>query len=74
MISRLVKIRQKGVVREFDVQTGLGSIESEDAELFPFHCIVISDGTRNIEPGCSVYFSPYPTLRGRIEAVAVDKA
>lgn len=73
MDSQLFKFRQKGVVREFDVHSGLGTIQSEDGDLFPFHCIVISDGTRNIEPGSGVYFSPYPSLRGRIEAVAVDK-
>lgn len=74
MVSNFFKSRQRGVVREFDVQIGLGTIESEDGEEFPFHCIVISDGTRSIEPGSAVYFSPSPTLRGRIEAVAVDKA
>jgi cold shock CspA family protein len=74
MVLHFYKFRQKGTVREFDVHRGLGIIESADGELFPFHCIVISDGTRTIEPGREVYFSPYPALGGRIEAVAVDKA
>lgn len=74
MVAHSFKFRQKGTVLEFDVHSGLGTIESTDGELFPFHCIVISDGTRTIEPGSGVYFSPYPALGGRIEAVAVDKA
>ena len=35
-----------GTVIEFDEPRGLGVIEGDDGERYPFHCTRIADGTR----------------------------
>jgi CspA family cold shock protein len=43
-------------VTEFDEYIGLGVIEAENGEKFPFHCTQIADGSRVIAVGTSVVF------------------
>ena len=38
-----------GSVVRFDREVGLGEVEATDGTVYPFHCIVIADGTRSIE-------------------------
>ena len=47
-----------GAVREFDEEKGLGVVVAPDGQAFPFHCIEIADGTRTIDVGATVTFSP----------------
>jgi CspA family cold shock protein len=58
-----------GTVVEFDAEVGLGIIESGDAR-FPFHCIEIADGSRDIAVGTPVTFEVLCKL-GRYEAAAI---
>ncbi len=50
--------RRAGRVIAFDTHVGLGTIESDGAEMFLFHCIEIADGTRTIAVGAQVDFVP----------------
>jgi CspA family cold shock protein len=59
-----------GIVVEFDSQVGLGVIEADDGGRFPFHCIEIADGSRQISVGAGVSFVPLPKL-GRYEAADI---
>jgi cold shock CspA family protein len=61
--------RRRGVVTEFDADTGLGTI-SVGEERFGFHCASIADGTRRIDVGAEVTFVVLPKL-GRYEATDV---
>lgn len=63
----------QGIVSSFDESTGLGVISVGESSVVPFHCIVISDGTRKITVGSRVTFSVFPALKGRIEAKRVEK-
>jgi hypothetical protein len=60
-----------GRVVEFDRDVGLGVIESDadepDGTRYPFHCIEIADGSREIEVGTAVTFTPLAKF-GRYEA------
>ena len=47
---------QAGRVVEFDEHVGLGTIERDDGEWFPFHCTQIADGTRTIALDTPVTF------------------
>lgn len=58
-----------GTVVEFDAKVGLGVI-AVDAERYPFHCIEIADGSRDIEVGTHVSFELLCKL-GRYEAAAI---
>ncbi len=49
--------RLTGVVTEFDARRGLGEITGSDGRVWPFHCAVIADGSRNTEVGTSVSFT-----------------
>ena len=60
----------RGVVAEFDEAAGLGSIDGEDGNSYPFHCIEIADGTRAIDVGAEVEFDVLPKL-GRYEAARI---
>ena len=62
-----------GTVTAFDDLRGLGTIATEDGEVYPFHCTQIADGTRAIDVGQAVRFDVLPKL-GRYEATAIEKA
>ena len=57
----------RGVVVEFDGEIGLGVVEGHDGTHYPFHCIEIADGTRDVVPGSEVSFDVLAKL-GRWEA------
>jgi cold shock CspA family protein len=59
-----------GIVAEFDVDRGLGTVEVADdgAAALPFHCTAIADGSRRIDPGTRVTFVVVPGHLGRLEA------
>lgn len=59
-----------GVVLEFDRAVGLGTIRADDATLWPFHCIEIADGTRDIAAGTRVRFETLAKF-GTLQAAAV---
>ena len=60
-----------GTVIEFDEPRGLGVIEGDDGERYPFHCTRIADGTRTIPTGARVEFSVMAGPAGRWEADAI---
>jgi len=41
---------------EFDQHVGLGVVEAENGDAFPFHCTQIADGSRVIDTGAKVRF------------------
>ena len=47
-----------GIVDEFDEHVGLGWISDEEGNRYLFHCVEIADGTRTIDVGVAVSFSP----------------
>jgi hypothetical protein len=59
-----------GTVVEFDGEVGLGVVEAEHGTRFPFHCIEIADGSREIPVGTDVTFTPLAKL-GRYEAADI---
>jgi len=59
-----------GIVKTFDEPRGLGTIESDGAEL-PFHCTALLDGTRTIQVGTAVTFEVRPAGMGRWEATQI---
>lgn len=62
-----------GTVVRFDREVGLGAVRADDGTEYPFHCIVIADGTRTVEVGAAVAFELLPKL-GRWEATAIRPA
>lgn len=60
-----------GTVIEFDEPRGLGVIEGDDGERYPFHCTRIADGTREIPEGARVEFVVMAGPGGRWEADAI---
>jgi CspA family cold shock protein len=59
-----------GTVTDFDHQAGTGSVTTDDATTYPFHCIEIADGTRTIEAGTRVTFERLARF-GRFQAAAI---
>ena len=59
-----------GRVVAFDPAVGLGEVAGADGATYPFHCIEIADGTREIALGAAVTFVPLAKL-GRYEAAGV---
>jgi len=59
-----------GTVVEFDAAIGLGVIEADDVR-YPFHCIEIVDGSRDIAVGTEVTFDVLCKL-GRYEAASIS--
>jgi cold shock CspA family protein len=57
-----------GRVGEFDADAGLGRVEADGGASYPFHCVAIADGTRQIEVGTRVRFRVAAGLPGRWEA------
>jgi len=51
------EIRQ-GTVTQFDRRVGLGEITDGEGRIWPFHSAVLTDGTRNVEVGTAVQFTP----------------
>lgn len=56
-----------GAVVSFDRDIGLGEVRAQDGTLYPFHCIEIVDGSRDIAIGTVVSFGLMGKL-GRYEA------
>jgi cold shock CspA family protein len=57
-----------GIVADFDVDRGLGTVDVDGAAALPFHCTAIADGSRRIDPGTRVTFVVVPGHLGRLEA------
>ena len=62
--------RIAGTVARFDVDSGLGEVAGTDGANYPFHCIEIADGSRDIPVGTAVDFALLPKL-GRYEAADI---
>jgi cold shock CspA family protein len=60
----------RGLVVEFDVERGLGTIESDAGDRVIFHCTQIADGSRVILVGADVTYELLAKL-GRYEATAI---
>jgi cold shock CspA family protein len=60
-----------GRVVSFDVDVGLGEVETAAGERFAFQCTAITDGTRRIDAGTPVAFRVGPGGPGRWEASEV---
>jgi hypothetical protein len=60
-------------VTAFDRDVGLGEITDDSGVVWPFHCIAIADGTRDIALGALVTFETLPKL-GRWEATDLRPA
>jgi len=56
-----------GVVTAFEPDVGLGTVTDDAGTEYPFHCIEIADGSREIAVGTAVGFDVIPKL-GRWEA------
>ena len=63
----------RGEVVAFDRQVGLGEVRAADGTVYPFHCIEIADGSRDIAVGVAVQFSLLGKL-GRYEAAGLAPA
>jgi cold shock CspA family protein len=62
-----------GRVSTFDERRGLGEVQGDDGEYYPFHCTRIADGSRSIPRGVAVTFEVAPGGLGRWEAVAIRR-
>jgi cold shock CspA family protein len=58
-------------VSAFDEHRGLGEISADDGGVYPFHCTVITDGTRMIAVGTAVEFAVVAGHLGRWEAAEI---
>jgi cold shock CspA family protein len=61
----------RGVVTDFDESRCLGTVTAERGA-FPFHGVVLADGSRTVEVGTEVDFDVLPKL-GRYEAGNIRK-
>ncbi len=61
-----------GRVVAFDPSVGLGEVAGADGATYPFHCIEIADGTRDIPVGVDVTFELLGKL-GRYEAAHIAR-
>ncbi len=57
----------------FDEARGLGEIEAQAGQRFPFHCTAIADGTRTSPVGAQVCFAPVAGQLGRREARGIAR-
>lgn len=62
-----------GVVGAFDEPRGLGIIRADDGVELPFHCTVITDGSRTIPEGTHVRYRVMPGHLGRWEATSIER-
>ena len=53
----MVAERIPGTVVGFDAFVGLGSVRADTGETYPFHCVSIADGSRDIAVGAAVTFT-----------------
>jgi cold shock CspA family protein len=67
-----VTIFRSGRVIVFDALEGLGVVRDEGGSELPFHCVAITDGTRQIEVGRAVLFVVRPGSPGQWEAGALE--
>lgn len=63
----------EGVVETFDERRGDGFMVSDAGEMFYFHCVSISDGTRSIDEGTHVVATRHVGHVGRDEVTDVAK-
>lgn len=63
----------RGTVESFDDPAGLGDIRADDGSTYPFHCTQLTDGTRTIPAGATVFFEVMPGGAGRWEATAIQR-
>lgn len=49
--------RRVGQVVAFDAHAGLGDIQDQQGTVWPFHCVSLSDGSRNVDVGTQVTFT-----------------
>jgi cold shock CspA family protein len=61
-----------GVVSEFSIERGLGTVTSQDGRSYLFHAIEIADGSRAIDVGRRVVFRTLPRF-GELQAGAIRK-
>jgi cold shock CspA family protein len=61
----------RGTIVTFDEKRGLGEIESEAGERYPFHCTRIADGSRTIAVQTAVEFEVVAGHLGTWEAAAI---
>ncbi len=66
-------LHRTGRVVQFDVDRGLGMIGGEDGRDYPFHCVAIADGSRDVSEGTEVAFVIRAGNLGRWEAWDVVK-
>ena len=60
----------EGRVTGFDGERGLGEVTAADGTRYPFHCVEIAGGTRDIDVGAAVTFELLAKL-GRYEARSI---
>jgi cold shock CspA family protein len=59
---------RNGRVASFDVDAGIGVIETPGGATLSFHCSSVFDGSRWIDPGTEVRFLVIPGQLGQLEA------
>lgn len=64
--------KRRGVVVSFDSFAGLGDIQDEDGAMWPFHCVSLVDGSRQIDVGAYVEFATRFHIK-RDEAFLIEK-
>ena len=64
-------VESTGRVASFDHEVGLGRVEADGGRTYPFHCVAIADGSRQIAPGTRVRFRVAAGLPGRWEAAEI---
>ena len=47
-----------GQVTQFDRRIGLGEITDSEGRVWPFHCAMLTDGSRMVAEGTAVQFRP----------------
>ncbi|MFN6118168.1 MAG: cold-shock protein [Actinomycetes bacterium] len=72
-MTELLPTQRTGTVTSFDAHVGLGELTADDGTTYPFHCIVIADGSRAVEVGARVAFELLAKL-GRWEATSIRPA
>lgn len=72
MVIPVVSPLRTGKVASFDDARGMGSIVDGNNKVYPFHCVSIADGTRQIDVNQPVEFVVGFAV-ARVEAVAVTK-
>jgi hypothetical protein len=68
-----IGLHLEGVVTQFDEFVALGEITDLSNRLWPFHCVSIADGSRNIAVGATVQFNTAWRV-ARVEAVDIRPA